>query len=88
MIGGIVMGPTEISYSVSAAKYIAAGLCMGIGGIGAALAQGFIGGKACESIGQRPESAKAVREMLIMACVFAETSSIFSLVVAFTLLLV
>ncbi len=80
--------PVDVVQMLSSGKYIAAGLCMGIGGIGAALAQGFIGGKACESIGQRPESARAVREVLLTACIFAETSSIFSFLIALILLFV
>ena len=78
--------PVEVVQTFSAGKYIAAGLCMGIGGIGASLAQGFIGGKACESIGQRPECARAVRGILLYSCVFAETASMFSLLIALLLL--
>ena len=78
----------EGAYLVSVAKYIAAGLCMGIGGIGTALGQGFIGGKACESIGNRPESAKGVRESSFIALVFTETTSLFAFVISFLLLFV
>ena len=69
-----------------AAKFIAAGICMGIGGIGTALGQGFIGGKACEAIGQRPESVKSIRDSSLIALIMAEISSLFAFVVAVMLL--
>lgn len=78
----------QVAIATNAAKYIAAGICMGIGGIGTALGQGYIGGKACESIGNRPESAKAIRESSLFALVFAETSSLFAFVVSLLLLFV
>lgn len=81
----MVEGGLEGAYIVSAAKFIAAGVCMGIGVIGPALGQGFIAGKACESIGHRPESAKAINASLFPSLVFVETSSLFAFVIAILL---
>ena len=40
------------------AAHVSAGLCMGIGALGPSLGQGYVGGKACESISRNPESSK------------------------------
>jgi len=68
------------------AAYIAAGLCVGIGGLGPALGIGFIGGKACESIGKRPESSGAIMRAMLLTAVFAEGPAIYALTVALMLL--
>lgn len=68
------------------AAYVAAGLCMGIGTIGPSLGQGMIGAKACESIGNKPEFAGQIRNTMIMALAFVESTAIYALVVALVLL--
>jgi len=68
------------------AAYIAAGLCMGIGTLGPALGQGFIGGKACESIGKKPESAPAITRMMVLGLAFVESTAIYALVISLILL--
>jgi len=42
---------------VKAAAFIGAGLAMGLGAIGPGIGEGFVGGKACEAIGRKPEEA-------------------------------
>lgn len=71
---------------VKVAAYIAAGICMGVGSIGPALGQGFIGGKACESIGKKAESAGVVTRTMVVALAFVESSAIYALLVALILL--
>ena len=71
---------------VKVAAYIAAGICMGMGSIGPALGQGFIGGKACESIGKKTESAGVVTRTMVVALAFVESSAIYALLVALILL--
>ena len=61
---------------------------MGIGSIGPALGQGFVGGKACESIGKRPESAGLITRTMIVAMAFVESSAIYSLLIALVLMFV
>jgi F-type H+-transporting ATPase subunit c len=75
-------------YLAKAAKYVAAGLCMALGGFGPALAQGYIGCKACVGIGKNPESAKTLGMTPFLCMAFVETSTIFSLLVAVFLLFV
>jgi len=73
---------------VKVAAFIAAGLCMGIGGLGPSLGQGFVGGKACESIGKRPESGGLIIRTMVLAMAITETASIFALLVALILLFI
>ena len=71
---------------VKVAVYISAGICMGLGAIGPALGQGFIGGKACESIGKKPESAGIITRTMVIAMAFVESSAIYSLLIALILI--
>ena len=73
---------------VKVAAAISAGLCMGIGSLGPSLGQGFIGGKACESIGKNPENAGSISRTMLVAMAFAESSSIYALVISLILLFV
>jgi F-type H+-transporting ATPase subunit c len=68
------------------AAYIAAGVCMGLGAIGPALGQGFIGGKACESISKRPENYNLIMRALFLSLVLVETCAIYVFLVALILL--
>lgn len=81
--------PVEIFGGVDWAKvaaYAAAGFCMGIGAIGPALGQGFIGGKACEGIGKQPESAGLITRTMIVALAFVESAAIYALLISLILL--
>jgi len=73
---------------VKVAACVAAGVCMGKGSIGPSLGQGFIGGKACESIGKKPESAGIITRTMVVALAFAESSAIYSLLVALVLMFI
>jgi F-type H+-transporting ATPase subunit c len=73
---------------VKIAAYVAAGFCMGLGGLGPSLGQGFIAGKACENIGKKPENSGPILRAMILAMAITETASIFSLLVALILLFV
>ena len=75
----------EIEFSKMAA-YIAAGACMGIGTLGPALGLGFIGGKACESIGKKPESAGTIMRTMMLALVFVESTAVYCLLISLVLL--
>ncbi|MBD3273381.1 ATP synthase F0 subunit C [Candidatus Dependentiae bacterium] len=78
----------EVVNWVKVAACIAAGVCMGLGSIGPSLGQGFIGGKACESIGKKPESAGIITRTMVVALAFAESSAIYALLVALVLMFV
>jgi len=67
---------------------LGAGLCMGIGAIGPGIGEGNAVAKACEAIGRQPESKSAVTSTMIMGCAIAETTGIYSLVIAILLIFV
>jgi len=70
------------------AAYIAAGICMGLGGLGPSLGQGFIAGKACETIGKRPETGGLIMRTMVLGMAITETATIFALLVSLVLLFV
>lgn len=69
-----------------AGKAIGAGLCMGIGAIGPGVGEGNAVGKALEGMARQPESAGTLRSTMIMGCAIAETTGIYSLLIAFMIL--
>ncbi|MBM3886428.1 ATP synthase F0 subunit C [Candidatus Dependentiae bacterium] len=73
--------------SIKVAAYVAAGLCMGIGTLGPSLGQGFIGGKACESLGKKPEAYDQIFRMMMMSLAFVESTAIYALLVSIMLLI-
>ena len=73
---------------VKAACALGAGLCMGIGAIGPAIGEGNAVGKALEGMARQPEAAGTLRSTMIIGCAVAETTGIYSLVIALLLLFV
>ncbi|MCI2424456.1 ATP synthase F0 subunit C [Candidatus Acetothermia bacterium] len=73
---------------ISAARYLAAGLCMGIGAFGPAIGQGIAAAHALDSIARQPEMAGVLTRTMILGQAIAETTGIYSLVVAIILLFV
>ena len=67
-------------------KYLAAGLCMGIGAIGPAIGEGNAVSKALESMARQPEMASTLRTNMILGCAITETTGIYALVVALLLM--
>lgn len=67
---------------------LGAGICMGIGAIGPGIGEGDAVASACEAIGRQPESKGAVTSTMIMGCAIAETTGIYSLVIAILLIFV
>ena len=71
---------------ILACSAIGAGLAM-IAGIGPGIGQGFAAGKAAEAMGKNPEhGGKPATIVMLLGAAVAETSGIFSLVVAIILL--
>ena len=64
---------------------IGAGLAM-IAGVGPGIGEGNAVAKACEAIGRQPECKSDVTSTMIMGCAIAETTGIYSLVVALLIL--
>ncbi|MFC1842737.1 ATP synthase F0 subunit C [Candidatus Dependentiae bacterium] len=76
------------TFYVKAAAFIGAAIAMGIGTIGPALGQGFIGMKSCENIGKYPENSDKIRTTMILALAITETSAIYAFIVALLLIFV
>ncbi len=75
----------EINY-VKMAAYFGAAFAMGIGTIGPALGQGFVGAKAVENMGKFPDMASKIRTTMFLALGIIETSAIYAFVVAIVLI--
>jgi F-type H+-transporting ATPase subunit c len=73
---------------VRAAAFIGAGIAMGLGAIGPGVGEGFAGGKACEAIGRNPDEAGLLTRTMLVAQAVAESTGIYSLVVALLLIFV
>jgi len=71
-----------------AAKLLAAGLCMGVGAIGPAIAEGLVGAKALEAMGRNPEVSNKLFTNMVIAMAISESTGIYSLVISFLILFV
>lgn len=71
---------------IKAACALGAGLCMGIGAIGPAIGEGNAVGKALEGMARQPENTGNLRTNMLVGCAVAETTGIYSLVIALLLL--
>ena len=71
---------------LQAAKLIAAGLCMGLGAIGSAIGEGYIGGKAMEALSRNPKIADKLIPNMLVAMAITESTAVFSLVVTMIIL--
>ncbi len=63
---------------------VSGGLIIAIGGLGPALAVGFIGAKAMEALGRNPEATGRILPAMLLAMAFAEAIAIYSLILAFS----
>ncbi|PRX35763.1 ATP synthase F0 subunit c [Orenia metallireducens] len=70
---------------VSAAAVLAAGFAM-IAGIGPGVGQGYAAGKGAEAVGKNQKNTSNITLVMLLGAAVAETSGIFSLVVALILL--
>lgn len=66
---------------------IGAGICS-IGMIGTGFGQGMAAGKAAEAVSRNPEAEQKIRTMFIVGAAMAESSALYSLVVAIIILFV
>jgi len=71
---------------VAAARYLGAGICMGIGAIGPGVGEGYAAGRACEGISRRPEESALLTRTMLIGQAVSETTGIYSLVVAIILI--
>ena len=51
---------------ITAVAYLGAGIAMGLGAIGPGIGEGFVAGKACESLGKRPDQSQLITRTMII----------------------
>ena len=73
---------------LKAACAIGAGICMGIGAIGPGIGEGIAVSKALEGMARQPEATSTLRTNMILGCAIAETTGIYSLVIAILLIFI
>ena len=66
---------------------LGAGIAM-VAGLGAGIGQGIAAGKAAEAVGKQPEAAGKIRGMMLVGQAMAETTGLYSLIVAIILMFV
>lgn len=72
----------DVSTVVSLASYGGAGVCMGLGAIGAAVGVGYTGGLANQALSQKPEMSGTIVKNMLIGQAVAESAAIFALVIA------
>ncbi len=63
-------------------RMVAAGLAIGLGAIGPGVGIGVLVGGALQAIGRNPEAEGSIRTNMFLGIVFAESLTIFALVIA------
>lgn len=71
-----------LAFTDTGLKYIGAGIAIGVGGAGPALAIGMLTGRAMEALGRNPEAQSVIQTNMILGIAFAEAVAIYALVVA------
>ena len=69
-----------------AGQAIGAGLCMGIGAVGPGVGEGNAVAHALDGMARQPETTSTLRTNMILGCAIAETTGIYSLLIAFLIL--
>ena len=72
---------------ILACSAVGAGLAM-IAGLGPGIGEGIAVSKALEAIGRQPECKGEVTSTMLLGCAVAETTGIYSLIIALILLFV
>ena len=78
----------DVQTIVGLSKDLSAGLCIGLGAIGAALGEGYTAGFANKAISRRPEKSGDIAKSMLVGQAMAESAAIFALVVAVLLLFI
>jgi F-type H+-transporting ATPase subunit c len=73
---------------IRASAMLGAGIAMGIGAFGPGLGEGMVAAKACEAIGRNPREAGVLTRTMLVGQAVAESTGIYSLVVALLLIFV
>jgi len=76
----------DVPTTTQLASYAGAGLCIGLGAIGAALGEGYTAGLANQGLSQKPELSGDILKNMLVGQAIAESAAIFALVIAILLL--
>lgn len=71
---------------IEAAKYIAAGLAIGLGAFGPGIGEGIVASKALEAIGRNPEASGKITPLMFVGMAVTESTAIYALVIALIIL--
>ncbi|MCD4694150.1 ATP synthase F0 subunit C [bacterium] len=69
-----------------AAKFLAAGVAVGLGALGPGIGEGIIAGYALSAIGRNPEASGKIMPFMFATMAVAESTAIYALVVALLIL--
>jgi F-type H+-transporting ATPase subunit c len=73
---------------IQVAKYLGAGLCMGIGAVGAGIGIGNAVAHALDGTARQPEMRSQLFSTMIIGAAFVETTAIYALLISIILLFV
>ena len=73
---------------IEAAKFLAAGLAIGLGAIGPGIGVGVLGFGALQALGRNPEARGVIFTNMIIMVAMAEAVAIYALVVSILLIFV
>jgi len=67
---------------------LGAGICMGFGAIGPGVGEGYAAGRACEGVSRNPEKGDLILRTMLIGQAVAESTGIYSLVIALLMMFV
>ncbi|RLB00622.1 MAG: ATP synthase F0 subunit C [Deltaproteobacteria bacterium] len=76
----------DIQLCAKVAAFLGAGMAMGFGAIGSGIGEGYAARQACEGMGRQPSVADELLRTMLVGQAVAESTGIYSLVVALLLL--
>ncbi len=82
-VQSVAQQSTNIAITDKAMKSIGAGLAIGLGSFGPALAIGNLVGRAMDALGRNPEAQPVIQTNMILGLAFAEAIAIYALVIGF-----
>ncbi len=75
----------SVAETIELASYVGAGLCIGLGAIGAAIGEGYTAGLANVAISQKESRSREIVKNMLVGQAIAESAAIFALVIAIML---
>jgi F0F1-type ATP synthase membrane subunit c/vacuolar-type H+-ATPase subunit K len=73
---------------VKAAAIIAAGFCMGLGGIGSGIGSGFPAGESCMAMTRQPKISGNITTIMLIGAAVSQTPAILAMVIALMLMFI